>query len=721
MVTTSPKRHATAEASVGVLDYARILHRRRWPAFIAFVVLLVPPLLLSLTAESVYEGSARVRVGLPLPDVAGRETPQNKGSINDYVELFKSRRVARSALEELRLWNPPFERSTNFILRLRDMAAWIWPGEATASAATTRDTSEPESLRGPIDALLANLTVTPVPESRLLDIAVASTDPVVAAKLTNAIVRHGISQDLGLRVSASEETSHWLDRQLAEQRQRLEASETALQRYKEQQNALSVGDRQNIVDQKLIDLNAAVTRAKTERIAKEELYKRAVALRANPSELDTLPGAAGSTYVRQLKDEVAALTRKRTELSEQYGELHPEMVAATNGIKDTKQRLDAELAKISDSVHNEYLAAAAQERSLTAALEAQKGEALDLNRKTIEYGALEREAAGNRELYERLVQQARQTGLSSDLKAADMAIVDAAEPPPAPARPARGRNAIACFGGALFGSIGFALLLEFLDRRVKSPDQIKRDLGLPYLGYVPLVRSNASDGPLLSDNEVPASFHEAVRRVRANLMLSSAAEGCRVLVVTSTAPREGKTMVSSNLALALSQSGGRVLLVDADLRRPRIEEQLGLDAGPGLSDVLTGQKTLDASVRTLKQTALDVLTAGPCPPNPPELISSARYRELQATLRDRYDWLVIDSPPVMAVADAALLAREATGIVFVVGAEMSAIETVREAVDELAAANAPILGAVLNRVDVERNGFYYSKYYNPDYEQYYRR
>lgn len=180
-------------------------------------------------------------------------------------------------------------------------------------------------------------------------------------------------------------------------------------------------------------------------------------------------------------------------------------------------------------------------------------------------------------------------------------------------------------------------------------------------------------------------------------------------------------MVSSNLALALSQSGGRVLLVDADLRRPRIEEQLGLDAGPGLSDVLTGQKTLDASVRTLKQTALDVLTAGPCPPNPPELISSARYRELQATLRDRYDWLVIDSPPVMAVADAALLAREATGIVFVVGAEMSAIETVREAVDELAAANAPILGAVLNRVDVERNGFYYSKYYNPDYEQYYRR
>lgn len=719
--STPARRPAPVDASFGFLDYVRILHRRRWPGLIAFFVIALPPLVLTMTAEAVYEGQARVQVGIPLPDVAGRETPQTKGTVNDYVELFKSRRVARSALEELRLWNPPFERSTNLVLRLRDVLGQLWPGEATASAATVRDTSEPESLRGPIDALLANLTVTPVPESRLLDISVSATDPVVAAKLTNAIVRHGINQDLGLRASSNQETSQWLSRQLAEQRQRLEASEAALQQYKEEKNALSVGDRQNIVDQKLIDLNSALTRAKTERIAKEELYKRAQTLRASPSDLDTLPGAAGSTYVRQLKDEIAALTRKRTELSEQYGELHPEMVAVNNGIKDAKARLDAELAKIGDSVRNEYLAAAAQERSLTAALEAQKGEALDLNRKTIEYGALERDALGNRALYERLLQQSQQTGLSSALKAADMAIVDAAEPPPIPARPARGRNAIASIGGALFGAIGFALLLEFLDKRIKSPDQIKRDLALPYLGYVPLVRSDASSEPLLIDDDISASFHEAVRRVRANLMLSTATEGCRLLVVTSTAPREGKTMVSSNLALALSQSGARVLLVDADLRRPRIEEQLRLDAGPGLSDVLTGQRTLDAALRSLKGTALAILTAGPCPPNPPELISSARYRDLMSSLRDKYDWIIVDSPPVMAVADAALLAREATGVIFVVGAEMSSIETVREAVDELGAANATILGAVLNRVDLERNGFYYSKYYNPDYEHYYRR
>lgn len=732
MVTTLPRndRDAVARAvsrrpdprgaSFGLLDYVRILHRRRWPGLIAFIVLAVPPLFLTLTAESVYEGLARVQVGLPLPEVAGRETPQTKGAINDYVELFRSRRVARRALEELRLWNPPFERSTDLVLRVRDVLRAIWPGEKTASAATARDTSEPESLRGPIDALLANLTVTPVPESRLLDITISATDPVVAANLTNAIVRHGISQDLGSRLSSSQETSEWLRKQLTEQRQRLEASEAALQQYKEEKNALSVGDRQNIVDQKLIDLNATLTRAKTERIVKEEVFKRALALRAHPSDLDTLPGAAGSTYVRQLKDEIAALTRKRGELAEQYGELHPEMLAVNNGIKDTKARLDTELAKIADSLRNEFLGAAAQERSLTAALEAQKNEALDLNRKTIEYGVLAREAAGNRELYERLSQQAQQAGLSSAMETADMAVVDAAEPQPVPARPARARNAVASLGGALFGAIGFALLLEFFDTRVKSPDQIKRDLALPYLGYVPLIRSEAAAGPLVTDEQVGARFHEAVRRVRANLMLSTATEGCRLLIVTSTAPREGKTMVSSNLALALSQSSARVLLLDADLRRPRIEQQLGLDAGPGLSDVLTGQATIDAALRLVPRTTLTVLTAGPCPPNPPELISSARYRELMATLHSKYDWIIVDSPPVMAVADAALLARDATGVVFVVGAEMSSIETVREAVDELDTAKATILGAVLNRVDVERNGFYYSKYYNPDYEHYYR-
>src|SRR5262245_1651113 len=178
------RRPVTREASLGFVDYLRMLHRRRWACLTAFIVLALPPLLLTLTAEPVYEGLARVRVGLPLPEVAGRETPQTKGAINDYVELFRSRRVARSALEELRLWNPPFERSTDVVLRLRDALSTVWPGEAMASAATARDTSEPESLRGPIDALLANLTVTPVPESRLLDIAVAATDPVAAANLT---------------------------------------------------------------------------------------------------------------------------------------------------------------------------------------------------------------------------------------------------------------------------------------------------------------------------------------------------------------------------------------------------------------------------------------------------------------------------------------------------------------------------------------------------------
>jgi len=697
-------------------DFLRILHRRRRLAVIAFLLVALPPLVMTFTAEAVYEGSARVRVGLPLPEVGERPAPQTGSTMNDYVQLFMSRRVARRALEELHLWNPPFERSPAVIRQIEQAVSRFWP--QTASAATPQADPEPEALRGSVDALLDHLTVTPVPESRLIDIRVSATDAAAAAKLTNAVVRQAIGQELDLRLASTGEASRWFSHQLEEQRARLDKSEAALQKYKEEQNALSVVDRQNIVVQKLSDLNAAVTRAKTERIAKEALYRQVVAMRATPSSLDTLPGAVASAYVRQLKDELATLLRRKAELSKEYGDLHPEIASANSAILEAQSRMDRELNKIAESIRNDYQAAAAQERSLSAALEAQKSEALDLNRKGLEYGALEREAVGNRELYDRLLQQAKQTGLSSELKAADMAVVDAAEPPAAPARPARARNALASLGGGLFAAIGLAVFVELLDKRIKTPDQIKRDLGLPYLGYLPLVRLEGGAEPLLT-GDVDARFHEAVRRVRANLLLSSAADGCRTVVVTSTAPREGKTMVSTNLALALAQGGLRVVLVDADLRRPRIHLQLGMDAGPGLTTVLTGLDTLDRTMRQLPGTSLSVLTAGVHPPNPPELLSSARYRALLTTLQERFDWVVIDSPPIMAVADAALLAKDATGILFVVGAEMAAGDTVREAVDQMASARVPILGAVLNKIDVERNGFYYSRYYNPDYEQYY--
>jgi polysaccharide biosynthesis transport protein len=714
------RKSAADELSFDFIDYLRIFYRRRWPALIAFLVLSVPPLLLTLSADSVYEGTARVRVGLPLPTVGDRPTQEAaKSTINDYVEVFRSRRVARSALEELRLWNPPFERTPNVVLRLKEAIGKFVPTEATASAATARDAAEPENLRGPVDALLANLDITPVAESRLIDVTVSATDPTVAANLTNAIVRHAINQQLGLRVETTQQTSQWLSQQLTEAREKLEKSEAALQGFKEQRKTVAVDDRQNIVVQKLSDLNGAVTRAKMERIAKEQLYKRATELRSNPSSLDTLPGVAGASYVRQLREELAGLQRRRAELSEQYGELHPDMVTVNGSIKDTQARLDAELAKIADSVHNEYLSAAAQERSLTAALEAQKSEALNLNRQGLEYGALEREALADRELYNRLLQQAQQTGVSSELKAVDMAIVDAAEPAPTPARPARTRNAIASLSGGLFGALGFALVLEFLDKRVKSPDQIKRDLGLAFLGYIPLIRSENSEEPLIHKDGVAASFHEAVRRVRANLILSTAADGCRTVIVTSSVPREGKTTVSTNLALGLSQGGLRVLLMDADLRRSRVHRQLELEGDAGLSQVLAGIIPLDKALRTLPGTTLMVLPAGPCPPNPPELLSSAKFAELLKTLEARFDWIIIDSPPIMAVADAALLANQATGVVFVLGSEMVPLESARVGIDQLTNVGVPLLGGVLNRVDVERQGFYYSKYYNPDYEHYY--
>jgi capsular exopolysaccharide synthesis family protein len=224
--------------------------------------------------------------------------------------------------------------------------------------------------------------------------------------------------------------------------------------------------------------------------------------------------------------------------------------------------------------------------------------------------------------------------------------------------------------------------------------------------------------PLLSGG-VPANFSEAFRALRTNVLFSSAQEGARSLVVTSTGPGEGKSMVASNLAISLAQAGQRVLLIDADMRKPKAHEIFGFKQEPGLSNVMVGSTKASDAVRKTTISGLWVLGAGRIPPNPAELLGSARFREFVTSLKAHFDWIIIDTPPVMAVTDSVLVANHASGVVFVVGAEMTSHHAARRAIEQLAHANAKFVGAVLNRVDLKHNAYYYSQYYRREYAQYY--
>jgi capsular exopolysaccharide synthesis family protein len=557
--------------------------------------------------------------------------------------------------------------------------------------------------------------VSPVRNSRLVELRFASTDPQLAADMANAHAKAYIQQNTEMRFSASKDATDWLGDRLAEQRKKVEESEAALQKYKEQHDAVAVEDRQNIVVQRLADLNGAATKAKMARIEKESEYNQIKAVQGTPA-IETVPAVMSNEYIQKVKSQIGDLQRQEAQLAEKYGDRHPEMVKIRTAIQTEQAKLDVEIGKVVDSVKVEYEAALSQERSLVGALETQKSEALGLNRKGIEYSVLSREAESNRQVYESLLQRTKETGISGELKTSNIRVVDSADVPVSPVLPQRQHDLmLAAISGSVL-AFGLVFLFEYLDNRIKSPQELRAHLGLPFLGMIPAIDSS---GPTLLHNGVPPAFGEAIRAVRTNVLFSSADEGVRMIVVTSAGPGEGKSMFSSNLSVSLAQAGQRVLHIDADMRRPRVHEIFEVSQEPGLSNLLVGDCKPSEAVRMTRVQNLCILPAGMIPPNPAELLGSKRCGEYFATLSEHFDWVIIDSPPVLAVSDASILANSATGVVFVVGADQTTRQTAKAAVDQLHSVQAHVIGAVLNRADVEGNPYYYSTYYKKEYSRYY--
>jgi capsular exopolysaccharide synthesis family protein len=721
--------------STHLLDYVRVLYRRRYVAMTAFIVVVVLVTVYTFTRTPVYQASVQIEIDYASPKVVPFQqvTDSQYGGYDsqEYYQtqykLLQSRSLARRTLDSANLWkNPlllalaaPVGRGFSLAQDKSPVGRGFSPAADPSPSPSSTPVPETPPETRVIDALLLGVTVTPVRNSRLVDLKYSSTDPQLAALVANTMAKAYIEQSLEYKFLSSREASDWLGQQLTEQRKRVETTEQALQRYREQTDSVSLEDKQNITVQKLADLNAAVTKAKTERLQKEALYKQVTAIEHDRAALDTFPAILSSPFIQQLKGQAADLQRQRASLSEKYGEKHPEMIRLQSQIQETDAKIQGEIAKVVQSIRTEYETAQAQENSLVGALEQQKAEAMALSRKGIDYGVLQRDANTNRQIFDSLLQRAKETGVSAELKSTNIRVVDAAIVPTSPVSPRKLVNLIlAVFGGGIF-AIGLAFFFEYLDNRVKSPEEIKRYLGLPFLGLVPVLDGKDSAEDALLHSDVPAPFAEAFRGIRTNVLFSSAEEGGRSVVVTSTGPGEGKTLVATNLAVALAQAGQRVLLMDADMRKPRVHEVFHEPQAPGLSNVLVGNAKASEAVRPGPVGNLWLLLAGVAPPNPAELLASHRFKDFLATLEEHFDWVIIDSPPVMAVTDASVIAHVAQGVIYVVRCEHTNKHTASTALEQLESAKAKFLGGILNRVDVQRNSYYYSNYYRKSYSSYY--
>jgi capsular exopolysaccharide synthesis family protein len=721
----TPQRGA---GEVHLLDYVRVLYKRRWIALSAFTVVALLVTVYTFTVTPVYQATTKLLIESDTPNVVSfKEVINEEQARADYYQtqynILQSRTLARRTIDALHLWDyKEFAAKKPRMLVSITGGVMAFFGKPATKDVGVPDATETTAESKAIDAFLKRVTISPVRNSRIVDVKFESADPQVSTDVVNGLAQGYIDQNLEFKFLSTKEASDWLGQRLAEQRKQVEAAEARLQQYREQNDAISLKDHENIVVQKLSDLNAAVTQAKTDRLQKEAQYRQLTSLRSNNSAaLDTFPAILSNSFIQQQKGELLQLQTQYAQLSERLGDKHPEIIKTKSAIQLAQVKLDGEIGKVVQSVKNEYLAALAKENSLVGALDQQKGEALTMNRKAIDYGVLERDVESSKQIYESLMQRAKETGVSTELKTSNIRIVDRAETPRKPYSPDYVMNLLlGLLGGGTLG-VGLAFFFEYLDSHIKTPDEIRAHLKMPALGMLPEVNSkHLSEGayPLLG-GKISQGFAEAFRAVRTNIIFSSAEEGTRTLVVTSTGPGEGKTTFSANLAISLAQAGQRVLLIDADMRKPKLHQAFGVAQEPGLSNLLVGTAKSSQCVRRTRSAGLWVLPAGKIPPNPAELLGSQRFRDFLIGVKEPFDWILLDSPPVMAVIDAAVVAHRATGVVFVVGAEMTSRHNASSAIRQLENAHAKFVGAVLNKVQIEKHHYYYSPYYRKEYGQYY--
>jgi succinoglycan biosynthesis transport protein ExoP len=695
-----------------------VLHRRRALVVTCLLVSLAAATMYNIVTRPVYQATTQILIERETPDVLPGKDLMNIGKGADYLNtqfnLLRGRGLAEKVVERLSL-----QRSPDFA-----SGPIMSPWERFQRTILRRSPSVPPTemaLTPAARAFQARLSIEPVPNSSLVNIRCTGYDPVLAARAVNTLAQLYIEQSLEFRFTTSSEATGWLSERMKDQKKRLEEAEKALQAYREKEGLENVDERRGLIEQKLTTLTGAVLNARTERITKETLVSQMRSL--SPAQLATHLAVLGNGQIQSLRGQLAELQREAVRLSETVGEKHPDMVRVRSEQRALEDKLAAETQNIVRSAETDYRTAQQQESNLQASLDAIKAEANEINRKSIDFGVLRREVESNQQMFQNLMNRSKETGLESELRSTNIRVVEKAEIPQAPIAPRRAWNYQVAVLVGLGVGIALVIAAEQLDSTIKTPEDAKQHVRIPFLGMVADAAARKANtpgnaSPLILKNPRSA-LADAYRVIRTNIIFSSAETTARALVISSVNPAEGKSTTVVNVAGSLSQNGARVLVIDADLRRPTIHTHFGINSSPGLSDVIVGKATPQQAIRTTPYKGLDVLPCGYVPPNPAELLGSAVMKDLLVTLRREYDYILIDTPPVLAMADTPVLCRLTDGLVLVVAAESTSRQAIHRTIDQIVSVGGRLTGMVLNRVNLERNSYYFNQYYGEYYRSYY--
>jgi len=708
----------SAEEVPHLLDYLHVILKRRWVVLSCLLIVFTTVAIGTLKKKPIYEGKVLIEINPEQPNVLNFQEVLQLTSVDieSYREtqykVLQSRTLAEHVIDDLKLCRYPEFYKGSLLFGLIQVV----PDKIPSASDPEPPDRSMDAYRNTVRHFIDNIDVSPVRRSNLVELSFYSENAELAARIANQLSTDYIDQNLQVKWDEANKASEWLSGKLVGLKAKLEKSDDALQSYARANSIIFVEEKQNLVNERLKQLQEEYTKAQALRFQKESLYNLVQAGR-----VQDLPGVLSNGLIQNLATRLAELERDYAQLTATVKPEYPKAIALKKQIDAMQESLDRQKKALAENIVDDYRSALANEKFLAQAVDEQKKEVNDVAEKSIQYNILKREVDANKQLYEGLLTRMKEATVSAGLTANNVRIVDTAQVPKAPVKPRVALNlALGIVLGAAFG-VGLAFLQEYLDNTLKTPDEVERLLRLPSLGLLPdyspdgtgkgsdkglATVKHGSDGAIAPAVQTGREAVEAYRSLRTSILLS-AHPVPKMLLITSAVPSEGKTTITVNLGAMLASLGSKVVIVDCDMRKPSCHRSTGVENKPGFVQCLTGHVELaDAILPVPGVPNLSVIPCGPIPPNPAEVLSSPVTPELLNKLRSQFEYVLVDSPPLLTVSDSRILSTLTDAVVLVTRAYGTPYDVVRRARELLYHTGARILGVALNSVDVHKQGGY---------------
>ncbi|MBI5887865.1 MAG: polysaccharide biosynthesis tyrosine autokinase [Deltaproteobacteria bacterium] len=726
-----------SEKEIHLRDYWNITLKHGRLAVIFFIIVVGVASVYSFTAKPIYQGSAQILIDLETnPTVSfaegGAAVLQQK-NIGDYFntqkEILFSRTFADRVVRRLQLDKNGYflekkaaSRSSltaDILKSIKDIVKDNFPGKQ-GDADQITDAGLLKELDPELtDIVLREMQVALGGKASIIKINYVSDNPYIAAGMANGIANTYIEHNLDLRVKPFKDAVEWLSARMVDLRSKVEESEKALQKYKEGTGVVSFETKESVIVKSLQENASQLVQATIKRQEAETRYRQIRSVVDNPELLASSPDIMNNLVIQNLRISELNLKNQMSDLSEKFGPRHPQMVRTRTELETIQKNLIAEARKMLNAAKTNYEIALSNETSIKTALDEQKQQVLDLSRKAIDFNVVAGESESNKQFYELLLKKLQEASLSSGVSVSNVQVVDHATLPVAPIRPKKALYILTSVIIGVFGGLFIVFFTEYMDDTIKTSDEVQQALNLPFLALLP---STKEPGPIYVTADTRSMINEAYKTLRTNIMFSSPERPPKLLLITSATPEEGKTTVSSNLAVAMAMMGEKVLLIDADMRRHNMHKVFSLDNTLGLTNAMLDPVNVSNCIKQIPGVPnLSVITGGTLSPNPLEMLSSQRTKNMLAELGKNYDRVIMDSPPLLAVADAVILSRLADAVILVTWGGKTSVGLIRRALLTISnVKDLRILGVALNKIDVTRRGYYqyypYYDYYTKDGE-----